>query len=263
MTTSLQLNQSLCKGLAILQYIAARNGRVTMTELARNLDMDKGTTRRFLATLLHLGYITVSPAKTFSVSFKVLDLGYSAVCNLEWREIARIILTRLHAEIGYTISLCILDGMDVLYLMRLEADDFTLTDIRTGSRRAAYASSMGKMLLALEPEDTWRELVGSIQIKTMTPYTVNSREALLCQLEEARRKGYAVSDREATVYGRAIAVPIIPHGHPLAAISVAVPSDYFSMDDMVARILPPLQRCAAEITRSLEHMEFRPQPAGA
>ena len=261
MTTSLQLNQSLCKGLAILGYIAAHNGRTTMTELARHLDMDKGTTRRFLATLLHLGYIDVSPAKTFSVSFRVLDLGYSAVRSLEWREIARILLERLHAEVGYTLSLCILDGTDVLYLMRLEASDFTLTDIRTGSRRAAYASSMGKMLLALEPEDRRLALVASVHIKNMTPYTVKSREELLRQMDEARNKGYAVSDREASVYSRAIAVPLTPQGRPLASISIAVPVDHFSMDDMVEHMLPPLQRCAAEITRALEHMEFQPRPA--
>ena len=259
MTSSLQLNQSLRKGLNILQYIAAHNKRATMTDLARNLDMDKGTTRRFLATLLDLGYISVSPAKTFSVSIKVLDLGYSVVCSLEWREVARVLLERLHAEVGYTISMSILDGTDVLYLIRMEADDFTLTDIRTGSRRAAYGSSMGKMLLALEPEERRRSLLGSIQIKNMTPYTVESREDLWQQLAEARLKGYAVSDREASAYGRALAVPVMPHGHPLAAISIAVPADYFSMKDMVEKMLPPLRKCAEDISLALEHMEFDPR----
>ncbi len=229
-----------------------------MTELAAQLDMDRGTMRRFLATLLDLGYITCSPtSKTFSISLKVLELGYSAVSGLEWREIAQQHLHGLFVELHQIVSMCILVETDVQYLVRYEPPSVQFFGIGIGTRRPAYASSMGKMLFAVLPEEQRRKLAEKCPFQALTPYTVKNSAELLRQLETVRQNGYAISDREVTPFSRSVSVPISCQDRVVAAAAVAVQVERFSVDELVKQILPRLQACTDAISRALECVEYR------
>ncbi len=256
-----QFNQSLAKGLSILEFIAANNGEATLTIIANSLGMDKATAKRFLNTLVELGYIASSQhGKTFSTTLKAMQISYSAVSHLGWREIARFYLEQLFAELRETISLSMLDGTEILYLLRLNRENFGVQDVGIGSRRAAYASSMGKMLLALEPEERVRELVGLMHFRPLTLHTVASPEALLAQLEEARRNGYAVSNQEVSELTRSISTPIMSGEKAVAALAIAVRADDYTREDMIRLMVPKALSCAAQITTALKQVEYRSAP---
>lgn len=258
-----QFNKSLAKGLAILEFIAANNGEATLTIIANRLGMDKATVKRFLNTLADLGYVTVSQhGKTFSTTLKALHIGYAAISHLAWRGIATSHLEQLFAEIRETISLSILQGTEIVYLLRLNKENFGVQDVGIGSRRPAFASAMGKMLLALEPPAQQRELMASIQFLQLTPHTVKTPEILLGQLEEARRSGYAVSDQETSELTRSIATPIMHGEHVVAAFAIALRVDDYTRESMIERMVPRAREYAARISAELQHIEYSPGPLG-
>ena len=252
-------NQSLTRGLSILEFIADHDGKATLTIISRGLGLDKATTKRFLDTLTGLGYIRLSEqGKTFSITLKALRIGYSAVSNLGWRDIARFHIEQLFAELRETVSLCVLDDTEILYLLRLNRENFWVQDVGIGSRRPAYASSMGKMLLALEPPERAERILAAMHYRPMTPHTVTSPEELRVQMEEARRNGYAVSDQEISLLTRSVSAPIMNGDKAVAALAIALRVDDYTREDMIRLMAPKALACAAQIATALKQVEFRP-----
>jgi len=240
-----------------LEQIAANNGKLTLTEIAQRLDLAKPTTKRFLESLIGLGYVTADPkGKTFSIAPKILQLGYSVISGLPWREIARSYFDRFFEEVQETTSVCVLEGVNILYVLRANKPGFPFTE-PIGTLRPAYASSMGKMLIALQPEHWQNKLINSIVFSPITPFTVNSREALRTQLNDARQNGYALCDQEITELLRSVAVPIVYRGKAVAAMNAAVWVEEYTRERLLRDVLPSLQRCAAQISDALEQMEYR------
>jgi Transcriptional regulator len=252
-----QYNQSLAKGLGVLEYLATHNGSAKLGSVAEDLEMDKATAKRFLNTLAGLGYIRLSPeGKRYSVTLKTLQIGYSATAHLGWREIAGFYLEQLFEEAHETTSLCVLDNRDIVYLARITKSG-AQADTGPGSRRPAYASSMGKMLLAMQPEDAVLELIRQMTFRPVTPYTVPSEAALLEQLATARERGYAVCDREASELVRSIAAPVFNNGRAFAAVGIAVEAARYTREDMERVLGPKVVSCAAQISTALRQIEYR------
>ncbi len=250
-------NASLAKGLAILEKIAANNGYLTLTEIAKSLDMDKSTAKRFLSTLIDLGYVSVGQTgKTYAVSLQTLKLGYSALSGLVWRDIAKIHLEELHNEVQETVSASTLDGDHILYVVRFSKPGFYLHGA-IGLRLPAYFSSMGKMLLALvEPSDARESLVKSMTMAPITPFTHRTPETLLADLEICRRRGYALSDQEFSEFVRSIGVPILFRNRPVAAFNIAVHVDNNSIKQMIGTLFPKMFTCTRRISKALDRIEY-------
>lgn len=250
-------NSSLAKGLAILETIASNNASLTLTEIARSLDMDKSTTKRFLSTLIDLGYVSVGQAgKTYAVSLQTLKLGYSALSGLAWRDIAKVHLEKLYEEVQETVSASVLDNEHTLYIIRFAKPGFYV-DGAVGFRRPAYFSSMGKMLLALvEPVSERKRLVESIKMTPVTLFTHRTHEALLADLEVTRRRGYAIANQEFSEFVRSIGVPILFHSKPVAAFNIAVPVETYSVEQMVEILLPKMLACSRRISKALDRIEY-------
>ncbi len=250
-------NSSLARGFAVMEQIAANNGSLTLTEIAHRLGMAKPTTKRFLESLIGLGYVRADPkGRTFSISPKILQLGYSVISGMPWREIARSYFERFHEQIRETVSVCVLEGSNILYVFRANKPGFPIVQ-PIGTVRPAYASSMGKMLIALKPEDWQNKFINSIVLSPITPFTVSTREDLRAQLAAARANGYALCDQEVSVLLRSVAVPLIYRDEAIAAINVAVWVEEYTRERMIRDLLAPLQDCAAQISKALEQMECR------
>ena len=257
MSTSPYQNNSLNRGFAVLEQIAANNGSLTLTEIAHRVGMAKPTTKRFLESLMGLGYVTAdAKGKTFSISPKILQLGYSVFSSLTWREIAREYMERFYEEIGETISACVLEGSNILYVLRVNKPGFPIIHT-VGTARPAYASSMGKILISLKPVDWQTKFINSINFSPITPYTVSSKEALRVQLDAARAQGYALCNQEVSELLRSVAVPILHQEEAVAAINVAVWAEEYTLERLLHEILPKLQLCASQISQALMHMEYR------
>ncbi len=247
-------SQSLERGLAILS--AFRSGRplLGVSELAREIGLSRSTTHRYIATLAELGYLQQDVAtRKYRLGPRVLDLGFSAINSMDLREVAAPHLQELSDETGHTVNMAVLDGAEIVYIERCRTSRARQRDIdlnlHVGSRLPAYCTSMGKVLLAGLAPDALKEALKQTQLLQRGPNTLTSKSDLIKELDRVRADGRAVNNEELAYGLRSIAVPVrAQSGEVAAAINLAVHRSMVSFDELLARLGPPLERTAAEIS---------------
>ena len=259
-------SQSLERGLAILSAFSSGRQLIGVSELARDLRLTRSTTHRYIATLAQLGYLQQDVAtRKYALGPRVIELGFTAINSMELRHVAAPYLQRLCDETGHTINMAILDDVDVVYVERCRAsrsrqNEIDL-DLHVGSRLPAYCTSLGKVLLAFLPDDERDEILGRVSFDRRGPNTLTSRAALLAELKRVRATGIAVNNEELAYGLRSVAVPVLSGtGEAVAAVNLAAHRAMASLDDLVARLGPIMQRTAAEISVQLG---YRAVPVGA
>jgi IclR family transcriptional regulator, pca regulon regulatory protein len=180
-------SQSLERGLAILSCFTPKRPVLGIADIADDLGMSRSTTHRYVITLLALGYLEQGASRKYRLGLRVTDLGMSALNSTGLREHAHPYLEELRQRSSYTVSLAVLDGADVLYVDRVRSfrrgRGAVSLDLHTGSRVPAYASAMGKLLLANLSASDQRELISRWTTKS-SPAT-STRWPLLCATRRA------------------------------------------------------------------------------
>lgn len=245
--------QSLAKAFRLLESIAATEIDLTLSELAIAAKLDPGTTHRMLNTLVDLGYVAKTEYKRFSLTLKVLDLGFRAIGRRDIRTLARPLLRSLVDEVSEAASLGMLDGSDVLYVERMRAGITRLgVDIRVGTLIPAASSVIGWAILAfLPPADLARVLKQPTRQHDFrdieAPSDLNKRLAAI------RKQGYVLSGSQISGNLTVLSAPVFDRdGYPIAAISIAAPSVRMRPDELRVRALVPLIKTAKEIARAME-----------
>jgi IclR family pca regulon transcriptional regulator len=258
-------SQSVERGLAILSSFTADRRLMGVSELAQELGLSRSTAHRYIATLARLGYLYQDPAtRKYVLGPRVLELGFTAINSMELRDVAAPHLRRLCDETGHTVNMAILDDVDIVYIERFRASrrnqEAIDLDLHVGSRLPAYCTSMGKVLLAFLPDAERDEVLERVTFARRGPNTLTSKTALLAELERVRGTGIAANNEELAYGLRSVAVPVIAAGgEAVAAVNLAAHRTMASLDDLVARIGPLMQRTAAEISAQLG---YRPAPRG-
>jgi IclR family pca regulon transcriptional regulator len=257
--TGTSTSQSLERGLAILSAFDSDRPLIGVSELSRELALSRSTAHRYIATLAQLGYLQQDPdSKRYRLGPKVLDLGFSAINSMDVREISAPHLRRLSDETGHTVNLAILDGTEVVYIERCRTAqpgqreiDFNL---HVGARLPAYCTAMGKAILAFVSEERREEIIGRIDFVPRGPNTLTDPQAFRAELERIRVSGIAVNDEELAYGLRSIAAPIRSHsGEVLAALNLAIHRTMGSMDELLARFGPAVQKTATDISLGMGH----------
>jgi IclR family pca regulon transcriptional regulator len=188
----------------------------------------------------------------------VLDLGFSAINSMELRQIAAPHLQELSDDTGHTVNMAILDGVDIVYVERCRSSQQGQRDIdlnlHVGSRLPAYCTSMGKVLLAFLPQDELGLALNRIEFVRRGPNTLAGKTALRAELADVRLTGVAVNNEELAYGLRSVAVPVRTQaGEVVAAINLAAHRSFVSMEELVVRLGPVLERTAAQISVRLGH----------
>ena len=136
--------QSLERGLAVIRAFSRERPALTLSEVADQTGL--------LLTLKELGYVD-SDGRHFSLRPRVLELGYSYLSSLPVWEIARPHLEELAAVVRETTSASVLDGTDIVFVVRVETKRIMSMTLGVGSRLPAWATAMGRVLLADLPKD--------------------------------------------------------------------------------------------------------------
>src|SRR3954467_5539177 len=143
--------QSLERGLAVIRAFDEHNAELTLSDVPRSTGLTRAAARRFLLTLADLGYVRTD-GRWFSLSPRVLELGYAYLSSLSLPEVAEPHLEQLVGEVRESSSVSVLDGDDIVYVARVPVSRIMTVSISVGTRFPAYATSMGRVLLAgLEP----------------------------------------------------------------------------------------------------------------
>lgn len=239
------------RGLRVIRSFGAGGAKRTLADVARAADLNRATARRLLLTLEELGYVQHVDDR-FTLTPKVLDLGYAYLSSFGVPELALPYLEVLSAELNEASSVGVLDGSDVVYVARVPANRVMTVSIGLGSRFPAYRTSLGRALLAAWPEEEVAELWESSDRSSPTPHTVDSLESLRKRLREARTSGFALVDQELEVGVRSIAAPLHDvSGRTVAAINVSTHVSRTSKSDLRKRFVPALMRAASQIDHVL------------
>ncbi|MEZ2391505.1 IclR family transcriptional regulator C-terminal domain-containing protein [bacterium RCC_150] len=217
-----QYVQSLARGLSVIRAFDAANPVMTLSEVAARTNLTRATARRFLHTLVELGYVRTD-GKTFALTAMVLQLGYSYLSALSLPQLAQPHLEELSLKLGESTSAAVLDDADIFYVARVTTRRIMTVGISVGTRFPAYATSMGRVLLADLPPQKLEEYLSSVELKALTPQTLTSRPGLLAELDRVRKQGWCVLDQELELGLMSVAAPVRnAAGKVVAAVNVSL-----------------------------------------
>jgi IclR family transcriptional regulator, pca regulon regulatory protein len=246
--------QSLRRGLAVIRAFDARHSELTLSEVARICDLTRAAARRFLLTLVDLGYVR-SDGRLFSLTPRVLELGYAFLSSLSLPEVADPHLERLAAEVRESASVAVLDGEDVVYVARVATARIMRVTINIGTRFPAYCTSMGRVLLAALSPEALEDYLERAELRRLTSHTIVLPAALRAELDIVRGRGWAMVDQELEEGLRSIAAPIRDRtGRTVAAVNVSTHATRTSVQAVRRDLLPPLLATAGKIEADLSSL---------
>jgi IclR family transcriptional regulator, pca regulon regulatory protein len=240
--------QSLERGLSVINSFSRQTPRQTLSEVAERTGLTRATARRVLLTLAELGYVTQS-GRSFSLTPKVLDLGYSFLSSFQIVDLAQPTMERLVDEVRESSSMSILDGSEIVYVARVPTTRIMTISLALGSRLPAYPTSMGRVLLAGLPEDVFEAYLTSTTLESLTPHTITDPLEFRAAIDRCREQGHALVDQELEEGVRSIAAPVHNgRGKVIAAVNVSCHASRVDIDRMLDEFRPRLLDAASEIS---------------
>jgi IclR family pca regulon transcriptional regulator len=231
----------VAKTLDVIQAFDAEHRDLTLSDVARRTGQSRASARRFLLSLESLGFVR-SDGALFSLTPRVLALGHAFLSSLRLPEMAEPHLKALSQRLGESTSASIFDGDDVVYVARIPARRIMSVGIRVGSRFPAYATSMGRVMLAFAPQPAVDDYLARVTLEQLTDRTLLDAGSLREELDRIRQQGWAVVDQELAIGLRSVAAPIRnAAGDVIAAINASTtahpgsePMSEATIDDVVA-----------------------------
>ena len=216
-------NISLHKAFAIIEYLS-KNGEQSILNLSEELNMNKSTVYRFLATLCSLGYVQQDLSnKQYSLTFKFSQIGREKDRKQVLISQVRPYMESLSLETGESVHLAVLEGSKALYIDQVESRNAIRVNVEIGKTLPAYSVGVGKAILAHMPESEVKSIFEKEVFIKFTEKTISSLDDLLKELNEVRNRGYAFDNEECMADLACIAVPLFSFGVPVAAVSLTFP----------------------------------------
>lgn len=216
-----QFVQSLARGLSVITAFDADHPSMTLSDIAGRTGLTRATARRFLHTLVELGYVRFD-GKWFTLTPQVLRLGTAYLSGLGLPQIAQPHLEQLSARLGESTSAAVLDGDEIVYVARVATRRIMTVGITVGTRFPAYATSMGRVLLAGLPPEELEAHLARTDLAALTGHTVVEPDRLRAELDRVRAQGWALVDQELEAGLRSVAAPLRDRdGEVVAAINVS------------------------------------------
>ncbi len=244
--------QSFARGLGVIRSFDAEAPEQTLSSVAERSGLTRAGARRILLTLQTLGYVE-SDGKLFRLTPRILELGMAYLSSMPLWHLAGPVMERLSEQLGESCSAAVLDGTDIVYVMRVHTHQILSVNLGVGSRLPAFCTSMGRVLLAGLDEGAVRQ---RLQISERTPrtrHTVTEVGALLTEVRKARDQGWALVDQELEDGLISMAVAVRDgSGRPVAALNVSGHASRHSATQMRRLMLPALQAAALDISRLLQ-----------
>lgn len=219
------MNNTLIKGLRLLEVLAARESTMGVAELARELDIGRSNVHRILQALVEMGYV-VNEGGNYRASIKVWELGARSMKQPDLREAASPHMHWLLERSNETVHLSVLNGDHVVYIDKLDSLEPVRAYSEIGGRAPAYCVATGKVLLAWQDSlDAGALLAPPKKLHAHTNSTLTDTHGLARELNRIRTQGYAVNRGEwrTSVWG--IGAPIVDgQGRALAALGISGPA---------------------------------------
>jgi IclR family transcriptional regulator, acetate operon repressor len=240
--------KSAARTVEVLDFFARHPGLHTLGSLQKSLGYPKSSLYVLLRTLLDLGWIETDPTGTlYRIGLRALLVGTSYIDTDDVVAGARSALDRFAEQTGEACHLARLDGSDVVYLATRESRHYLRPFSRVGRRLPAYATALGKSLLADRPDHEVRTILAD-PLTALTKNTLTDPLKLMTDLARVRRRGYAVDREESTIGLRCFGVALRYERPARDAISCSVPAARMSAE-RESQIVEELFQARDEIDR--------------
>jgi IclR family transcriptional regulator, pca regulon regulatory protein len=241
--------QSFARGLAVIRAFSGERPSMTLSEVAAAAGLTRAGARRILLTLAQLGYVAAD-GRHFRLTARILDLGFAYLSSMPFWDLAEPIMEALVDEVHESCSASVLDGTDIVYVMRVPTHKIMTISLGPGSRLPAYCTSMGRVLLSGLDDSELDAVLRRSRLLTRTPRTVTDRADLRRLILEVRSRGWALVNQELEEGLVSISAPIRDHaGRILAAMNVSGQANRTPPQTMVKKFLPLLRAAADRITQ--------------
>lgn len=219
-----RLTPAVLRGLDILELFLNRRDSLSKAEIVAATDIPRSTVHELLATLTERDYLRQDPATgRYSLGIKVFLLGNAFGDQLDLRAVADRAARELSAMIDETVNVGVLDGVNVVYLAKIDSARAVRLVSRLGGSLPASCTAVGKALLAYAPESTLEQLRAA-PLPRLTARSITDLSVLETELAEVRRNGVAYESGESTEEVTCVAAPVCDHtGGVVASMSISVP----------------------------------------
>ena len=243
--------QSFARGLEVIRSFSARSPRQTLSEVAARSGLTRAGARRILLTLQTLGYVEID-GKHFSLTPRILDLGFAYLSSMPIWNLAEPVMEALAENVGESCSAAVLDGTDIVYVLRVSTHKIMSITLGVGSRLPAYCTSMGRVLLAALPEDKTVACLKESQREALTRHTLTDIDDLRQKVAQTRKQGWCLVNQELEEGLVSMAAPIRDRlGRTVAALNISGQANRTSARVMHDNMLQPLLEAAQTISRLL------------
>lgn len=253
------------KCFSLLETVADRQP-IRIPELVKTLGLSRGNVHRLVATLERLGYLDRLEDGKLRLSYKIFKMGSTVPHSRKLDEVTKPFMHQLCELAGETVNLGVLYNFSVIYLDKVESKQYLRLDHQIGEIDPLHCTALGKALLSGFSAEELEEYFAAAELLRYTENTIVTREALLENIQEVSRKGYALDLKELNDNLHCIAAPICDYqNRVIAALSISGPSIRFTTETL-ERMVRPLLDTTAEISRRMgctRHLKPQAGKAGA
>lgn len=239
------------KGLNVIKAFDAESTNMTITDVAKKVDITRASARRLLLTLELLGYV-IQYKGMFSLTPKIIELGYSYFASLPWSDLAYANMKRVSDKSSLSCSISVLDGKNIICIMRVAATRILSEGVHVGTRLPAAYSPTGRLFMVNMDDEELHEYVNSLPLKSYTPKSILDYDELYQKLLKEKDLGYQIVEEELEEGLYAIAVPIFNSKNEIiATMNVASHLSYKNKGFIKGTVLPELLKAAQATTDAI------------
>jgi len=248
--------KSVSRALWIIEIVSSKKDGLGVTEIARQMDINKSSVYRILSTLVQHGYIEQDEeTERYKLGYKFLEMSSKLLESIDLRAEAKPYLRELEKATNEVVHLVVYDQGEVIYIEKLEGTETLRMHSKVGKRAPMHCTAVGKAILAYLPLPVVLDILDRKGMPQHTDQTITDKEVFLNELAAVRQTGYAL-DLEENEYGiRCIAVPIFDHsGNVIAAVSVSGPTIRMT-DERLEQLQAHMRHIGQQISARLGYSE--------
>jgi len=252
------LINSIIRASNVLRCFSKQGSHFTISELARQLHLDRSTTYRILLSLEKCGFVE-KDGKTgeYTLGTAAFEIGNAFLRQMDFVKISKPIMADLALEVQETVHLAVLSGTEIVYVDKVDSPRTLGVMSKIGQRGSLHSTALGKVLLAFLPEAESSRMIKQIKLTPFTANTISSGAKLMDELKKVRRQGYAFDLRESEQGVECIAAPIRNHlGNVIAALSISGPEKKINTPKE-SQFISEVVKAAAFVSSKLGHVEMK------
>ena len=240
------------KALSLLVLLGDEPRGASAADISRRAGLPFSTTYRLLGSLTRDGFVDYEPdGRRYHLGLRIFQLGQRVSNHHGFAGTATPVLRRVTEQTAEATILSVRDGLHHLTVSKVDGPQTFRVTSDPGHLGSLSATAVGKVLVAFAEDAEREQLIADLPLERLTEKSIVDRDAFRAEIEEVRRRGYALMDEENELGMRALAVPLLnAQGYAFASLATAAPVFRLTVEGLEAHV-PLLQEAAAELAARL------------